>query len=98
MKLIMLLRRIGMYVKWDPMTLWNAALVVSMILSLLGFWGFREGEIFTNAVLLMAASIVGVRFYRERHPVLVGICALLVLYSVLMLAVALGAAPPPWSS
>ncbi len=93
MKPIMLLRRIGMYVKWDPMTL------VSMILSLLGFWGFREGEIFTNAVLLMAASIVGVRFYRERHPVLVGICALLVLYSVLMLAVALGAAPPlPWSS
>ena len=80
MKLIMLLRRIGMYVKWDPMTLWNAALVVSMILSLL------------------AASIVGVRFYRERHPVLVGICALLVLYSVLMLAVALGAAPLPWSS
>ena len=42
MKLIMLLRRIGMYVKCDPMTLWNAALVVSMILSLLAFIVIRN--------------------------------------------------------
>ncbi|WP_251158528.1 hypothetical protein [Caniella muris] len=97
MKPMMLLRRAGMYVKRDPMTLWNAALVVSMILSLFGFWGFREGEIFTNAVLLMAASIVGVRFYRERRPFLVGTCVSLVLYSALMLAAGLGAAPLPWS-
>lgn len=70
----MSLRRIGMCVKWDPITLWYAALVVSIPLSLSGFWGFRKEGIFTNAVLLIAASVVCVRFYRERHPVLAGIC------------------------
>mgnify|MGYP007016212728 CR=1 FL=1 len=91
MKVNVLLRRIGLCVKRDPIILWYAALVVSIPLSLSGFWGFRAEGIFTNAVLLMAASVVSVRFYRERHPVLAGICVLLALYSVLMLADSLGA-------
>lgn len=92
-----LMERLIAYIRRDPMCLWVAALVVSAPLELSGLLSLRQADVFTSGILLVTAAVSGVRFYRERHPVLVGICVFLVLYSVLMLAVSSGLVPLPWS-
>ena len=79
------LARMWKCIKNDPMVLWEAALVASMFMSLLGLWGSYELIIVPNVVLLIVAVVLSVRFCRLHRFFMAGICVALAIYAAAML-------------